>query len=360
MPTTNPASGPDATSGYVPVNGLDMYYEVHGEGSPLALFHGAMGTIDSCFANLLPALAATRQVVAIELQGHGHTADIDRPLSYRQMAADAAALLEALGIEMADLVGYSLGGAVALELAMQYPGRVRRLVFAGGISYRRDGLYPEMLTEPESAADDLTGSVWHQAYLRVAPDPSAWPVLVAKNNQLDRTFRLAGGGHPGGDHAGAADHRGFQHRPARAHDEDVPPARRWRRRRPRGAPRLTARRIARHLPRRAAGPRGLASIDDPRVPGHTCASIPVNHAALPHAGPLTAGPALIRHGPYFRESWQPPSTGRSPSMWNLDRQVCPVRLEAPSRAGCPGLRLRTTMRDACWYGSQGWLLRCRD
>jgi pimeloyl-ACP methyl ester carboxylesterase len=188
VPTTNPASGPDATSGYVPVNGLDMYYEIHGEGSPLALFHGAMGTIDSCFANLLPALAATRQVVAIELQGHGHTSDIDQPLSYRQMAADAAALLEALGIEMADLVGYSLGGAVALELAMQHPGRVRRLVFAGGASYRRDGLYPEMLTEPESGADDLTGSVWHQAYLQVAPDPSAWPVLVAKNNQLDRMF----------------------------------------------------------------------------------------------------------------------------------------------------------------------------
>ena len=99
MPTANPARRPGATSGYVPVNGLDMYYEIHGDGSPLALFHGAMGTIDSCFAGLLPALAATRQVVAIELQGHGHTADVDRPLSYRQMAADAAALLKALGIE---------------------------------------------------------------------------------------------------------------------------------------------------------------------------------------------------------------------------------------------------------------------
>jgi pimeloyl-ACP methyl ester carboxylesterase len=147
-----------------------------------------MGTIDSCFANLLPALAATRQVVAVELQGHGHTADVDRPLSYQQMAADAAAVLEALGIGMADLVGYSLGGAVALELAMQHPGMVRRLVFAGGTSYSRDGFYPEMLAEPESGADDLTGSVWHQAYLQVAPDPSAWPVLVAKNRELDRTF----------------------------------------------------------------------------------------------------------------------------------------------------------------------------
>jgi pimeloyl-ACP methyl ester carboxylesterase len=188
VPAPNPARRPGATSGYVPVNGLDMYYEIHGEGSPLALLHGAMGTIDSCFTNLLPALAAARQVVAIELQGHGHTPDVDRPLSYRQMAADAAALLEALGIEIADLVGYSLGGAVALELAMQHPRLVRRVVFAGGTSYRRDGLYPEMLEEPESAADDLTGSAWHQAYLQVAPDPSRWPDLVAKNRELDRTF----------------------------------------------------------------------------------------------------------------------------------------------------------------------------
>jgi pimeloyl-ACP methyl ester carboxylesterase len=188
LPAPNPARRPGATSGYVPVNGLDMYYEIHGEGSPLALLHGAMGTIDSCFTNLLPALAAARQVVAIELQGHGHTPDVDRPLSYRQMAADAAALLEALGIEIADLVGYSLGGAVALELAMQHPRLVRRVVYAGGTSYRRDGLYPEMLEEPESAADDLTGSAWHQAYLQVAPDPSRWPDLVAKNRELDRTF----------------------------------------------------------------------------------------------------------------------------------------------------------------------------
>jgi pimeloyl-ACP methyl ester carboxylesterase len=188
VPQSTPAHLPAATSGYVPVNGLKMYYEIHGHGSPLALFHGAMGTIDSCFADLLPALAAARQVVAVELQGHGHTPDLDRPLSYRQMAADAAGLLDALGIGIADLVGYSLGGAVALELAMQHPGMVRRLVYAGGTSYRRDGLYPEMLAEPDSAADDLTGSVWHKAYLRVAPDPSRWPDLVAKNNDLDRTF----------------------------------------------------------------------------------------------------------------------------------------------------------------------------
>jgi pimeloyl-ACP methyl ester carboxylesterase len=104
------------------------------------------------------------------------------------MAADAAVVLEGLGIEMADLVGYSMGGSVALELGMQHPGMVRRLVFAGGTSYRRDGFYPEMLAEPESVADDLTGSAWHEAYVRVAPDPGRWPVLVAKNRELDLTF----------------------------------------------------------------------------------------------------------------------------------------------------------------------------
>jgi pimeloyl-ACP methyl ester carboxylesterase len=179
---------PGSIAGYLPVNGLEMYYEIHGEGSPLVLLHGAMGTIDSCFANLLPALAAARQVIAVELQGHGHTADISRPLSYQQMADDTAAVLRALGVDTADAVGYSMGGGVALQLAMNRPGMVRRLVFAGGTSYRRDGLYPEMLAEPGPAPDDLNGSPWHQAYLRVAPHPGAWTTLVAKVLELDRTF----------------------------------------------------------------------------------------------------------------------------------------------------------------------------
>jgi len=188
MSATNPVAQMSDPAGYVPVNGLEMYYEIHGDGSPLVLLHGAMGTIDSCFAGLLPALAAARTVIAVELQGHGHTADVDRPLSYRQMATDTAALMRALGIDAADLVGFSLGGAVALQLAMQQPGMVQRLIYAGGTSYRRDGLYPEMLTGPEPTTDDLRDSVWHQAYLRVAPDPGAWPALIAKLNELDRTF----------------------------------------------------------------------------------------------------------------------------------------------------------------------------
>lgn len=175
-------------AGYAPVNGLDMYYEIHGDGSPLVLLHGTMGTIDSCFARLLPALATARQIIAIELQGHGHTADVGRPLSYQRMADDTAALLRELGIETADVVGYSMGGAVGLQLAMQHPGMLRRLVFAGGASYSPDGYYPELFEETGSAAEDLSGSVWHEAYVKVAPHPDAWPALVAKVLELDRTF----------------------------------------------------------------------------------------------------------------------------------------------------------------------------
>src|SRR5262249_6425991 len=158
------------TSGYAPANGIDMYYEVHGAGPPLVLLHGAMGTIDSCFATLLPLLAETRQVVAVELQGHGHTADVDRPLSYQQMAADTMALMGELDLQVADLIGYSMGGAVALQIALDRPELARRLVYAGGTCYAPHGLYPEMLSQFEAPPlDELAGSVWHQAYVAVAP-----------------------------------------------------------------------------------------------------------------------------------------------------------------------------------------------
>jgi pimeloyl-ACP methyl ester carboxylesterase len=185
---SEPVHRAEATTGYAPVNGLDMYYEVHGDGSPLVLLHGAMGTIGSCFGELLPALALRRRVVATELQGHGHTADVDRPLSYEQMAEDVVALLGALDLEAADFVGYSMGGGVALEIAMRHPHMVRRLVVAGGACYDPRGLYPELFEAVSTAIDDLHGSIWHRAYVAVAPRPDAWPALVAKVGELDRTF----------------------------------------------------------------------------------------------------------------------------------------------------------------------------
>ena len=117
-------------TGYADVNGLRMYYEIHGAGDvPLALLHGGISTIGIDFSTILPGLAATRQVIAIEQQGHGHTEDIDRPLSTAQMADDTAALLRQLGVEQADFVGYSVGAGIALELAIRYPELVRKAVF---------------------------------------------------------------------------------------------------------------------------------------------------------------------------------------------------------------------------------------
>jgi pimeloyl-ACP methyl ester carboxylesterase len=180
------AAASDASCGYASVNGLELYYEVHGDGPPLVLLHGAMGTIDSCFARLLPALGAQHRLIAVELQGHGHTADVDRPLSYRDMADDVAALLRSLATGPIDAVGYSMGGSVGLELAMRHPDLVKRVVYAGGATYRRDGLHPEMLQDMSDAAEALEGSLWHQAYLRVAPRPDDWPRLVNKVMELDR------------------------------------------------------------------------------------------------------------------------------------------------------------------------------
>src|SRR3954469_17592517 len=119
------SSSPQPRTDYVDVNGLHMYYEVHGEGSPLVLLHGGMLTIELNFAGLLPALARRHQVIGVELQGHGRTADIDRPLTPAALAGDVVGLLDHLGVPAAHLLGHSMGGAAAMELAVNHPDRVR-------------------------------------------------------------------------------------------------------------------------------------------------------------------------------------------------------------------------------------------
>jgi pimeloyl-ACP methyl ester carboxylesterase len=174
-------------SGHVDVGALELYYERHGEGPPLVLIHGAFGTIESCFAGLLPELARHFDVVAVEMQGHGRTRDVARPLRYEDMAADTAALLSALDIPRAHFVGYSMGGAVGVELALDHPELVDRLVFAGGAAFDASGEHPEVRAGFESFdPHELDGSRWHEAYRRVAPDPDAWTSLVVKMNELDR------------------------------------------------------------------------------------------------------------------------------------------------------------------------------
>jgi pimeloyl-ACP methyl ester carboxylesterase len=129
----------DTQISYAPVNDLSMYYEIHGRGRPLLLLHGAYMTIDTMGA-LLPGLAKTRQVIAVEQQGHGHTADVDRPLTYEQMADDTSALMRHLGIDDADILGYSMGGGIALQLAIRHPDQVRKLVVASA-SFTSDGMH---------------------------------------------------------------------------------------------------------------------------------------------------------------------------------------------------------------------------
>jgi len=173
-------------TGYAPADGLELYYEIHGAGEPLLLLHGAYMTIEM-MAPLLSPLAASRQVIAVEQQGHGRTADADRPITYEQMADDNAAVLRHLGIGTADVVGFSMGGAIALQLAIRHPALVRKLVVAAA-SFRSDGMQPELLEMiPSITPEMFAGSPVEQAYRRLAPEPDAFPSLVAKLKRLDST-----------------------------------------------------------------------------------------------------------------------------------------------------------------------------
>jgi pimeloyl-ACP methyl ester carboxylesterase len=176
----------EATGSYASVNGLEMYYEIHGTGQPLVLLHGAFSAIGTSFGALLPSLAQTRKVVAFELQAHGHTADIDRPLSLEQMADDIAAALQQLGLAQADIFGYSMGAAVALQLAIRHPEAVRKLVLAS-VTHTMSGLHPGLMEGLEDMKPELMfGSPWHEEYIRIAPNPDNFSTLFAKKTQMDR------------------------------------------------------------------------------------------------------------------------------------------------------------------------------
>lgn len=168
------------------INGLKMYYEMHGKGQPLILLHGGFGMINM-FEQNLTMLAEKRQVIGVELQGHGHTADINRPLSFEQMADDVAALIKHLGLEKADVFGYSLGGGTALQTAIRHPEAVRKLVVVSA-PYKSAGWYPEIHAAMKLQTAELgktwIGSPMQQTYASVAPNPDDWPTLVGKVGQL--------------------------------------------------------------------------------------------------------------------------------------------------------------------------------
>lgn len=175
-----------AQGNYAPVNGLQMYYEIHGSGNPLVLIHGAFSAIGTSFAKLLPGLSKNRQVIAVELQAHGHTADIDRPMTLEQNADDIAALLEYLKIDRADVLGYSMGATVALRFALRHPAALRKLVFISG-TYNMAGIHPGLM---EGLADmkpeQMIGSPWHDEYMHIAPRPEDFNRLFAKKTEMDR------------------------------------------------------------------------------------------------------------------------------------------------------------------------------
>jgi pimeloyl-ACP methyl ester carboxylesterase len=170
------------TGQYADVNGLHLYYETHGMGRPLILLHGGLMSGET-FGPTLPALAADHQVIAVDLQGHGRTADIDRPIDVRLMARDIAALIEHLGLDHPDLVGYSLGGGVALQTAVQRPDLVGRLVVVSA-NIRRNAIPAEMLAQQgqvsAAAVEFMKDTPMYELYQRVAPRPEDFGRLLDK------------------------------------------------------------------------------------------------------------------------------------------------------------------------------------
>jgi pimeloyl-ACP methyl ester carboxylesterase len=179
--TKNTSERPNGS--YALVNGLNMYYEIHGSGQPLVLLPGGFMTVEA-MGEIVPQLAVTRRVIAVELQGHGHTADIERPFRYELMADDIAALITHLGLERADIFGFSLGGGVGLQTAIQHPEVVRKLTLAS-TAFKRDGWYPEVLAGMASlSVEAFAGTPIHEAYRKTSPRPEAWPTVVAKMRHL--------------------------------------------------------------------------------------------------------------------------------------------------------------------------------
>lgn len=192
MTTTVTRTPTPTRSGYADVNGLHLYYETYGQGAPLVLLHGGMLTIDINFATLIPELARTRTVIGVEMQGHGRTANTDRPITYPNLASDVVALLDHLGHERATVLGHSMGGATAIELAVSHPDRVDAIVPVSA-SVRKDGMHPDLLdpstyeTSPiMPTAEDF--AEFKAAYERLSPHPEQFDSFMASLGGMDEHF----------------------------------------------------------------------------------------------------------------------------------------------------------------------------
>jgi pimeloyl-ACP methyl ester carboxylesterase len=175
-----------AQTGYAPINGLAMYYEMHGSGEPLFLLHGGLGST-GMFGEVLTLVAETRQVIAVDLQAHGRTADIERPMRLELLGDDVGALIKHLGFDKVDVMGYSMGGGVALRTAIQHPELVRKLIVISA-PFKRDGWYPEMragMSQMSAAAVPFMQQtpIYH-GYMSVAPKPENFPTLLDKMGEM--------------------------------------------------------------------------------------------------------------------------------------------------------------------------------
>jgi pimeloyl-ACP methyl ester carboxylesterase len=168
------------TTSYAPVNGLNLYYEVHGSGDPVVLLHGAFMTITNNWTGWIDKLSKTRKVIAVEMQGHGRTADIPRDITYEYLADDVAALLDHLKIPRADLIGYSMGGAVAMQCAIRHPDKVRKVVVISS-RFRHDGFVKEGLDAiAKLTADVFKDSPIEAEYKKLSPTPDEFPNFVKR------------------------------------------------------------------------------------------------------------------------------------------------------------------------------------
>jgi pimeloyl-ACP methyl ester carboxylesterase len=180
--TTSQTTETTGSGEYAEVNGINLYYETHGSGRPLVLLHGGLGS-GEMFAPILPAVAERHQVILPDLQGHGRTADIDRPIDIRLMADDIAALIDHLGLDRPDVVGYSLGGGVAFFTASKYPDKIGKLVMASA-HINSDAMPAEMRAQQSqvnaAAAEFMKDTPMYELYQRVAPHPEDFPKLLDK------------------------------------------------------------------------------------------------------------------------------------------------------------------------------------
>jgi len=167
---------------YADVNDIDLYYETHGSGRPMVLLHGGLGS-GEMFGPILPELSERRQVISVDLQGHGRTADIDRPIDIRLIADDIGALIDHLGLEQPDIVGYSFGAGVAFFTAVKYPDKIGKLVVAS-MNFRADALDPEIRAQAGQVSSAAFGFMkdtpMYELYQRVAPRPEDFPRLLDK------------------------------------------------------------------------------------------------------------------------------------------------------------------------------------